>query len=409
MQSFNFRHTFFPVGQGLFASGKLQSPGGSSFCWVFDCGTTSAHGLLLRAVDRLSQKPSTRAAVDLLMISHFDQDHISGITELIKRAHIRILLLPYLTLTERLLVAFADGMTPQDPGFRLFLDPVAFLTGIPGAQIDQIVFVPPTTGDGPPPADGGGEPPPEGEGPWQVNLDKLEPPPADAEFEKWKRTFPNIITMKPGSRLRVANAWEFVPYNDAALAERVTKTFKGTVERRRDRLLSADEKTRDEALSKLGDAYDDRFGSRSRERNLISLFVWGGPVTGWKCGAQHGGSSGLPPHLEARFFDRQKVGILYTGDAFLDTPKRLKELLRALGPQRIEQLCVLQVMHHGAEDNWHDGVAEKLNPIVSVFSSDPEHAGFGHPHALVLRDFWTRGPVQVDHTTEFSVIGRMVR
>ena len=61
------------------------------------------------------------------------------------------------------------------------------------------------------------------------------------------------------------------------------------------------------------------------------------------------------------------------------------------------------MMHHGAEPNWHKGVAAAFSPIFSVFCSDPMHRKLGHPHAPVLRDFWPYGPTQVDKVDGFTV------
>ena len=60
-------------------------------------------------------------------------------------------------------------------------------------------------------------------------------------------------------------------------------------------------------------------------------------------------------------------------------------------------------MHHGAEGNWHEGVAAALAPAASLFSSDPANKKLGHPHAPVLRDFWPYCPVQVDGTNTFRL------
>lgn len=53
-------------------------------------------------------------------------------------------------------------------------------------------------------------------------------------------------------------------------------------------------------------------------------------------------------------------------------------------------------MHHGAKGCWHIGVAAALKPSISVFSSDPYHKSYGHPHAEVVGIFLPFSPVQVD-------------
>ena len=70
----------------------------------------------------------------------------------------------------------------------------------------------------------------------------------------------------------------------------------------------------------------------------------------------------------------------------------------------MQHIGVFQVMHHGAEGNWHPGVARKINPIFSIFSSDP-HKQMKHPHAPVLRDFWSYNPIQVDKQEGATITG----
>lgn len=71
--------------------------------------------------------------------------------------------------------------------------------------------------------------------------------------------------------------------------------------------------------------------------------------------------------------------------------------------------ALFQVMHHGSRHNWHKGVAAKIAPDVSIFSSDTGHRRFGHPHAEVLRDFWGFGAVQVDRYRSYHLAGWLVQ
>ena len=73
--------TIHPVGHGGFFTEELC---GTNECYnvVYDCGTRNGIVLLEREINRaFSRKPS----IDLLFISHFDKDHVSGLKELAKR------------------------------------------------------------------------------------------------------------------------------------------------------------------------------------------------------------------------------------------------------------------------------------------------------------------------------------
>ena len=77
--------------------------------------------------------------------------------------------------------------------------------------------------------------------------------------------------------------------------------------------------------------------------------------------------------------DINRCSMRYTGDSmcYLDTPIRLNHFVNYFLDERIGKVGVFQVMHHGSKKNWHHGVAARIAPLFSVFSSDPEHRKFG--------------------------------
>src|SRR3546814_8043064 len=80
---------FHPVGQGMFASGHLKrtNSNDTEFSWIYDCGSASAGQLEIGAVNRLAAHlGGPKPRIDLLVISHFDHDHISGIPHLLSRS-----------------------------------------------------------------------------------------------------------------------------------------------------------------------------------------------------------------------------------------------------------------------------------------------------------------------------------
>jgi hypothetical protein len=173
-------------------------------------------------------------------------------------------------------------------------------------------------------------------------------------------------------------------------------------------LLGADNSRREDALQRLKNYYDVNFGRNARNRNEISLFLYAGPIYGsW---TEHkmllyprpwffGFPMRYPCYRRVHAYapgDTERCGILYSGDAYLNTPARSDALLRYLTPGRMGKLCVFQVNHHGAIGNWHRDLASKISPIVSIFSSDPSRGPTKHPHAKVLRDFWPFSPIQVN-------------
>lgn len=142
------QYVFHPVGQGLFASGSLSTlpPKSPKYHWVYDCGSVSGKLLVERELTRLERLmaeprlPSSRQVIDLVVISHFDADHISGMVELLKLFDVRDLLLPYVPLHMRLILSFEERSSTDSMLTQFLLSPVAFVRGLPGANVERVLF-----------------------------------------------------------------------------------------------------------------------------------------------------------------------------------------------------------------------------------------------------------------------------
>lgn len=90
--------TIFPVGQGMFYSGKIKGQG-KEFNFVYDCGQDSKNSITeqneISDLIYTYSKDNTSTVIDMLIISHFHQDHINGINELLKKFKVKNLFIPY--------------------------------------------------------------------------------------------------------------------------------------------------------------------------------------------------------------------------------------------------------------------------------------------------------------------------
>lgn len=414
----HFSYNFHPVGQGLFASGAVYEHHQPSwvFSWVYDCGSSSGKRFVERELQRLVDTNAPRKRIDLLTLSHFDRDHISGVCDLLRQFAVDALLLPYMPLGQRLQIAFEEGIDPDDALTGFFVNPVAFLLAIQGVEIRRILFVPPSGNEGPPPDEG--EPTPEGP-------DQRKDGP-DLDFETGKPDDPreynelaentgttSVEWLRSGARLALRSFWEFIPYNDDAAAE-APLAWSNRVDHERAELIAAKSTdARKEVLRRLAALYDSLFGRGSEQRNSISLFLYGGPIyPGWRAAILGPLSEPILKRIVDHPFlaypgfpGKLSCSVLYTGDGYLDSRERLQRLVTFLSPSRIQKIGAFQVMHHGAASNWHHSVAGAIRPKFSIFCSDPDHKRLGHPHASVLRDFWSFGPLQVDKERFIHVPG----
>lgn len=377
------------------------------FIWVYDCGSVTKGVRLDLKVNELKVFCREKELIDILAISHFDSDHISGVAILLGEFAVDILLLPYAPLWERLIVAFESGLSTSDPLFGFYLDPIGFLTGLEGVEIGRIIMVQPG-GEAPAGGEGSSAPdfPPD-ERPWYSSV-RLEKPPEDEVGDGILYSKGNVGFLVPGSAITVQGLWEFVPYN-APRKRSHRPDFAEEVGGFRDGLLIAgNSDERRELLDQLKEMYDREFGADDRSRNIISLFLYSGPIyDSWEqckiLSAEKRFDFGFPwrhpcyyrANADAPGFS-SRSSILYTGDSYLKTPVQFEDLKRAVGDRRLGMVGVFQVNHHGAERNWHPGLAGKIKPLYSVFSSDPERGNTYHPDAVVLRDFWLYRPIQVN-------------
>ena len=418
------RYQFHPVGQGLFASGALgNSPygwmgtqkGDIHFLWVYDCGTASSPKLVENAIGRLAERcAATKELLDLVVLSHFDKDHISGVVDLLGKLEVDVLLLPYVPLAQRIVLAFEEGIAIDDPLFMFFVDPVGYLNGADVRGIRRIVFVPPSEGEGSAPPEAGDDSPDRPEPDRHQDGDTYRREDEDAyrlvfRARPWAgdgemRVTGNAWMLDRNSALRAGRVWEFVPYNDQTLAIKPKNAWLEKVHDLSVQLLREEQtENRKKVLADIKDLYDAAFGGSSPARNQISLFLYGGPI-GIPAPAGCRGNYQWAFRDDTTFrhagewshADRpgQRAAVLYTGDGYLDSAARIDALVQFLGNARIDRTAVFQVMHHGARNNWMPGVAARIGPWFSVFSSEPTRQ-HRHPHAEVLRDFWLHGPVQV--------------
>jgi hypothetical protein len=422
-----FQYRFYPVGQGLFSSGSISRSShknnlNNSFIWVYDCGTAiSNQKLLEQNIADFSQKTNNNDTISLVVLSHFDNDHISGVVKLLSNFKVDILLLPYIPLWQRLLIAFDEGMGENNSMMLFYINPAEYLLRQDNKGINRFIFVNPSGETGPALITDKPIDPPPDDTPLKVEIDFDEPD--DEEGRKWideKKYSTEIKFLKAGGSLRLPYLWEFVPYNDQKLFPSCDDDFFYAVESQKQELLNGNNaEIRNAALKSLKKIYDGKFGKSSKKRNEISLMLYGGLIKSTflkartcVCPIAYSLFQDRPCHylcnnLECREFSCQ-CSILYTGDAYLDTAERTKRLKKFLKEERINNIGIFQVMHHGSKHNWRSGLAKKINPIMSIFCSDPSSA-YGHPHASVLRDFWNYAPIQVDTQKGAVISGDIFR
>jgi hypothetical protein len=378
-----FTYDFLPVGQGLFSCGELEflderrTP--RSFRWVYDCGSLASKRLEAE-IDLFKGRLSSAAHLDLLILSHFDKDHVCGIGRLLKGLRVAYLVLPYLTPTERMVLAAFSDSGDRD-WIRFLLDPARYLATLSGVEIETIVFVRRSKAKAPTEravTEGGGHPDPD----QPIEFPGLSPAtPTQVGDDPGMRT-KRVKVTDGRNPMTLSALWEFMFFNQPTTQQpRLRRALKPLLEAfRKQREAKRDY---DNFVRQLRTAYDRIFGKKPRQRNAISLAVYTGPVVTKGIHASYRPhncpnypAAERPSELQAYALagvQNTSVGLLYTGDLTVDVATINRTRYR-FGIDRWRRVHFLQVPHHGSRHAWKPGEVSAPHRW-SVFS-----AGFWHEH-----------------------------
>ncbi len=153
MTLFKQKFKIHPVGQGLFYSGQinieLPNKTAQQYKFVFDCGSMNK----VNCDDEIEEYHRLvfpeNETLDLLVISHFDQDHVNHIYKLLENRKVKKIIAPFLNFKERFLLVLQwieqSSSIGEDPlslfTLNLILDPVNTLSPFLDDDEGEIVFI----------------------------------------------------------------------------------------------------------------------------------------------------------------------------------------------------------------------------------------------------------------------------
>lgn len=153
MTLFQQKFKIHPVGQGLFYSGQIniQLPNNPvlEYKFIFDCGSMNK----VNCADEIEEYHSVffpeNDILDLLVISHFDEDHVNHIYKLLDNRKVKKIIAPFLNFNERFLLVLRwieqSGSIGTEPlsffTLNLLLDPINTLSTYLDDNEGEIVFI----------------------------------------------------------------------------------------------------------------------------------------------------------------------------------------------------------------------------------------------------------------------------
>jgi len=371
---------------------------------VFDCGTLSERTSLETAIEAFKRDLNNNQ-LDVLFISHLDDDHVNGIKNLLENLICKRIYLPYLTPIHRLYVAIRHS--PQDTNdfddFISFLQsPHRYLLNIEGTRIEKIIYV---IGN----SEENSITNSENIGPIDPDrsdfeiIDKLSFIPEEVfslEMNQIGSDYNNVVEFRNGNNsVQLSRIWEFYLYHKPAsddlidkLIEEINKLYS----------LSIDRQLSQEALElilknkgKLGELRK-KFKKLFKSINRTGLIIQHKPI-GYQSAGFIKVNNYYPFHhyfnQGSRIFKRDAFhnhnlpdyyywGVtLLTGDICLNQIEDSDYIKRHL-----ESVLVFQVPHHGSYQGWDKVHLKNLNykGKTSAVINFGYGNKYGHPSPIVL-------------------------
>ncbi|MCW1924247.1 hypothetical protein OKA05_16895 [Luteolibacter arcticus] len=434
------QYRFHSAGQGIFASGTLQAdPHADRFHWVFDCGSISLAEVLRPVLSRY-RSLVVDDFLNLLCISHFDCDHVNGLTDLLDGLRVETVVIPYYSKAERLTVA-ARELDPTPEYLAFLSDPIAFILENAGS-VGQIIVVGGAEGDaddlqnlGRIPTEPAGDLRDFLDGPRRESAWRFKPSEwpnldiglvADEGTVALAHSLGTSIRVCPGSleaaafNPQVPVGWEFLFFHKPIaqkLREDLLKNLRKllptslSVGSTKDLLTLLQNEVKRKLIKKA--YFRSIVGKVGKEDlNSTSLCSYTGPqlvhladcwiTRPWPDLLMTVGRGSEYWHEHTPW----NCSALYTGDANLKPLANREELREFLTLNRWYQIAVLQVPHHGSRENWESGCSGEFSNTFSIFCADENHKRHKHPHREVVLDLMERGPHLANKTQSWTLIGR---
>ena len=353
MRSPNFimQRIFMPVGQGAFYIEKFND----GFTVVYDCGSYKNTSIVEK---NIKNSILDTKKIDLLVISHYHEDHINGLEYLFKNFDVKRMLMPYLNLTEKI-ESFIDADIKNNSNEfnKIFcIDPNKALKDNFGKST-EITFV--------------------------------HPEESSQSNEVDIQTLSQSINSGDKITCNVTNyTWSYIPFNfqDTKRTEQFKKLTEHLDLDSVDKFRDYYEKNKKELI----DIYEKVEG----DKNTNSLVLYSGVY-----------SRANSPSIKTTTYSRRKSfsftqnisGCLYLGDYDAKGSRKMK-VVEEKYKSFYTEISTIQIPHHGSRCNYNPRLNFKPN-IISVISAGINNK-FEHPHSETLKQITIQNGIVILVTEE---------
>ncbi|MGL5051540.1 MAG: hypothetical protein ACRC6E_13070 [Fusobacteriaceae bacterium] len=346
----------YAVGHGGFHEEKI----GGYYHFIFDCGSKNENHLN----DLIQNNYQNVSQIDLLVISHFHDDHYNGFSKLNTGRQIKKIMIPFLSKKEKLInvLSYIAKISDEEmENYKEKINEVIKITSNSKKYLNdkgwegQLLIVNKNGNK-----DGKTE---------ELVLEDFQNQNGTFRIESGQK-----LTLSIGRNLK----WVFIPFNldseDTEKEKEFLKSLSNLLEVKEEdlnleilskKLEQLEEKEQIEFLKKLKVIYDHIF--KKSKTNEYSLCIYSGPEKLKK------------PYI---LFE-EEVGCLYTGD-YRGKGKTLTSLKRAYSSV-INDIGVIQIPHHGSINNYQSDYIFKNVKECFINSLEFNKRGW-HPNKKVVED-----------------------
>ena len=348
MRSPNFimQRVFMPVGQGAFYIEKFND----GFTVVYDCGSYKNTSIV---EENIKNSILDTKKIDLLVISHYHEDHINGLEYLFKNFDIDKMLMPFLDLAEKMESFIDADIHNNSNGFYkdFCINPEKALKDNFGKS-SEITFVLPE----------------ESSQPNKIDIQNIKD-----RINSGDKITCNVINC----------IWAYIPFNfqDAKRTEQFKKLTEHLDLDSVDKFRDYYERNKKELI----DIYEKVEG----DKNTNSLVLYSGAYSNIKTTTYS--------RRKSFSFTKNISGCLYLGDYNAEGNQKMKEL-EAKYESFYKEISTIQIPHHGSRDNYNPRLNFKPN-IISVISAGINNK-FEHPHSETLKEIALQNGIVILVTEE---------
>ena len=340
----NLIRTFHPIGQGAFYTERHKF-NGTEFTIVYDCGSSTFKGKKLET--KIKSTFPKDHPIDILFISHFHADHISGIEILAKHCKIKKVVIPLIDDTAKILLKVTNLLDNNYSDTSLIDNPEDFFGG-------------------------------------DISIIRIEPseinPNSDGILLNDPTDISKIVssTKNPSGTVFSPLAgidWFFIPFNYKHDGRKIQfETALNTYG-----LTLADIDTINK-INKNKDIIIKAYSNVDGDLNKNSMILYSGKKSDDYLDCFN--------HFHHLYFYRHfhselQSGCLYMGDIDLNEPGIVADIIAKLR-QLLPFTGTLQVPHHGSVHNFASSILQP-NIYCAIFSYGTTNT-YGHPSARVVGD-----------------------